>query len=266
MYVRTRLGRWYYEEHGSGTPIVLWHSLLCDGGMWDAQVKPLAEIGRVIVFDGPGHGRSEAPPAFTLWDNAEAAVDAFDAMNIESAIWCGLSWGGMVGMRLALAHPERVKALALLDTNAAKDSRYKRAKYTLLAQLIRPAGIPEKLFQRAVAPLFFGERSFRDRPELATAMYRTLAGWPPEGLSRVSMAVTVQRDDITSKLSSIRAPAIVIHGEDDKAIAMDRAREIATKISGAKLVAIPFAGHLSTVEEPKRVNEALVPFVRAHAS
>jgi 3-oxoadipate enol-lactonase len=265
MYVRTRLGRWYYEEHGDpkGTPIVLWHSLLCDGGMWDAQIRTLAELGRVIVFDGPAHGRSEAPPPFTLWENAEAIVDAFDELKIDKAIWCGLSWGGMVGMRLAIAHPDRVRALVLLDTNAQRDSRYKRAKYTLLAQLIKPAGIPERLFMRAIAPLFFGERSFRERPELADAMYRTLAGWPTAGISRVSMAVTVARDDVTEKLGSIRAPTLVIHGEDDRAIAMESARSIASHIAGAKLVPIPFAGHLSTIEEPAAVNAALVPFVRA---
>ncbi len=265
MYVRTRLGRWYYEEHGRGTPIVLWHSLLCDGSMWEAQIAPLAEIGRVIVLDGPAHGRSEPPPPFTLWENAEAVVDAFDALNIEKAIWCGLSWGGMLGMRLALAHPDRVRALALLDTNAGRDSRFKRAKYTLLAQLIKPAGIPERLFMRAIAPLMFGQRALTERSELASAMYHTLAGWPPAGISRVSMAVTVTRDDITSRLDGIRAPTIVMHGEDDRAIAMESARTIASKIPGARLVTIPHAGHLSTVEEPTCVNEALVPFVRTHA-
>src|SRR5258708_17378904 len=98
MYVRTGLGRWFYQEHGKpdGAPIVLWHSLLCDGGMWDAQVAPLAELGRVIVLDGPAHGRSEAPPPFTLWENAEAIVDAFDALDVHQAIWCGPSSGRML--------------------------------------------------------------------------------------------------------------------------------------------------------------------------
>lgn len=264
MYVRTRLGRWYYEEHNKGPAIVLWHSLLCDGGMWNAQIEPLAELGRVIVLDGPAHGRSESPPPFTLWENAEAIVDALDTLGIDKAVWCGLSWGGMVGMRLALAHPDRVKALALLDTNAARDNRFKRAKYALLAQLIRPAGIPEKLFMRAIAPLFFSSVSMREHPEYAIDMYRTLAGFDPKGISRVSMAVTVQRDDIRSRLSEIRCPALVIHGEDDKAIAMEEARTIASKIHGAKLVGIPDAGHLSTVEQPEKVNAALIPFVKAN--
>ena len=76
-YVRTRLGRWFYEERGAakrpGDPaIVLWHGLLFDGGMWRHQIEPLAALGRVVVFDGPGHGKSEVPPPFSLEDNADA--------------------------------------------------------------------------------------------------------------------------------------------------------------------------------------------------
>ena len=80
-YVRTRLGRWFYEERGvtkrSGDPaIVLWPSLLFDGGMWKHQIEPLAALGRVVVFDPPGHGKSEVPPPFSLEDNADALSEA----------------------------------------------------------------------------------------------------------------------------------------------------------------------------------------------
>src|ERR1700690_3706217 len=73
MYVSTRLGRWYYEEHGKGRDgeaIVLWHSFLCDGGMWDGQIDTLARTTHVRLLDGPGHEKSEAPPPFSLDDNA----------------------------------------------------------------------------------------------------------------------------------------------------------------------------------------------------
>jgi len=88
-YVRTRLGRWFYEERGasirsSDPTIVLWPSLLCDGGMWKNQIEPLASCGRVVVFDGPGHGKSEVPPPFSLEDNADALTDAFGELQIET--------------------------------------------------------------------------------------------------------------------------------------------------------------------------------------
>src|SRR5690349_7141247 len=107
-YVRTRLGRWFYEELGEtkreGDPtIVLLHGLLFDGGMWRGQLEPLAALGRVLVFDGPGHGKSEEPPRFTLEDHADAlAIDAFGELDVDKAILVGLSWGGMISMRAAI--------------------------------------------------------------------------------------------------------------------------------------------------------------------
>src|SRR5271169_4624399 len=104
MYVATRLGRLYYEEHGKkdARTIVLWPSFLTDGGMWDGQVAALEKLGRVIVFDPPGHGHSEPPPPFSLDDNARALLDALDALGIERFAIAGLSWGGMIGMRVAV--------------------------------------------------------------------------------------------------------------------------------------------------------------------
>ena len=147
-YVRTRLGRWFYEERGAtrrkGDPaIVLLHGLLFDGGMWRAQVEPLAAIGRVLVFDGPGHGRSEAPPPFSLEDHCEALTDALTALGVDRAVLVGLSWGGMVAMRVAIQHPARVAALALFDTSADAETRGRAVKYRMLAAFARRVGVPQ---------------------------------------------------------------------------------------------------------------------------
>ena len=90
-YVGTRLGRWFYEERGKAKPsdktaIVLLHGLLFDGGSWKNQVGPLSELGRVVVFDGPGHGKSEVPPIFTLDEHADALADALAELEIERAV------------------------------------------------------------------------------------------------------------------------------------------------------------------------------------
>ena len=120
-----------YEERGArqapdDPAVVLWPSLLFDGGMWKHQIELLAALGRVVVFDGPGHGKSEVPPPFSLEDNADALTDAFAELQIDKAVFVGLSWGGMVGMRLALQHPQRVRASALLDTNADPEERLRK--------------------------------------------------------------------------------------------------------------------------------------------
>src|SRR5688572_14109075 len=138
MLVETpRCGRLFVDVRGEGPPIVLWHSVLCDGGMWSSIPDELARTHRVINVDGPGHGRSSKVGAYTLDDCVDAALAVLDACGAKSAIWCGLSWGGMVGMRLALRAPERLRGLVLIDTNADKEVPRKLPSYRALAAIFR---------------------------------------------------------------------------------------------------------------------------------
>src|SRR5258706_14752052 len=107
-YVRTRLGRLFVEERGeakhkSDPAVVLLHGLLFDGGMWRGQVEPLAALGRVVVFDGPGHGKSEPPPRFMLEEHADAIFDAFGELGIRESVIIGLSGRGMIPVRAAIS-------------------------------------------------------------------------------------------------------------------------------------------------------------------
>ncbi|HEX7603584.1 MAG TPA: alpha/beta fold hydrolase [Polyangiaceae bacterium] len=266
MYVSTRLGRWFYEERGharhDGDPtVVLWHSFLCDGGMWDAQVGPLSELGRVIVFDGPGHGKSEAPPVFTLEDNARALGDALDALGVDRVIVVGLSWGGMMGIQLALLDPKRVVALALIDTSASPEVVGKQLKYRAMLSTFRRVGLPPFLVESQVAKAMFSPRTLRSRRELVERFAQDLAGFSREGVYRVGRAI-FWRVDIVPRLGSIKARTLVMHGTEDAAIGVERAHIMADRIPGARLVMIEGAGHLSALEEPEAMNAALVPFVR----
>jgi pimeloyl-ACP methyl ester carboxylesterase len=90
--------------------------------MWRGQIEPLSALGRVLVFDGPGHGKSEPPPRFTLEEHAGALADALSELRVDGAILVGLSWGGMVALRFALQAPARTAALALLATCAEPEN------------------------------------------------------------------------------------------------------------------------------------------------
>lgn len=266
-YVRTRLGRWFYEERGSAArrdapTIVLWPSLLCDGGMWRGQIEPLSALGRVLVFDGPGHGKSEVPPPFTLEDNADALTDAFDELAVASAVMVGLSWGGMVAMRLALRHPKRVRALALLDTSAEAEVRGRALKYRLMVSFARRLGMPRALTDAQVIPLLLSADTIARRPDLVERLVRATNGFPREGTARAALAVVVHRTDILRRVDAIRAPTLVLCGTLDRSTEPVHSQRIAERIPGTRLVLIEGAGHLSALEQPEKVNEVLVPFVR----
>ena len=129
----------HFEEVGTGPPVVLGHSILCSGEMWVNQIPRLAERYRVINIDQRGHGQSV--PATGPYELSDMVGDAFavlDHLEIERAVWAGLSMGGMVAMHAAIAEPGRVSALLLLDTHAGAETAYKKLKYRALSMGARP--------------------------------------------------------------------------------------------------------------------------------
>ncbi len=266
-YARTRLGRFFYEERGKlPTPeaaaVFMLHGFLFDGRQWKNQVGPVSEVTRTVVFDGPGHGKTEDPPRFTLEDHAEALLDAMNELDVKKAILVGLSWGGMISMRFALAHPERAAGLILLDTSAHAESIVNRAKYRGLLSLHRRVGVPMQLYNRAVAPLLFGPRTLRDKPDLVEESGRNGLGFSREGVARAGLAVVVKRGDISKQIPRITAPTLVMCGTDDRSTVPDESRFIVNNIPRARMGWVEDAGHMSALEEPEKVNRELVPFIR----
>lgn len=261
MLVETRVGRLFIEARGEGTPVLLWPSLLTDGGMWRFQIPALAERYRVLTIDPPGHGRS-APVrrAFSLDDCAEAVIEILDANGIERAHYAGLSWGGMTGMRVALAHPQRLRSLALLDSNADRETRKKVPLYKAMELVSRVfgAGVPAVL--DVLDTIFFTQRTRRERPDILRDFRDQVVRMDPLSVQRSVDAVMFARRDIRDRLDAIRTPTLVAVGAKDVATPPSRSRDIADRIPGAEYVEIAEAGHLSALEAPERVTELLLRF------
>lgn len=261
MLVETPCGRLFVETVGEGPDVVLWHSLLCDGGMWRPQVDALRDRYRLINIDGPGHGRSAPTRApYTLDDCVTAAEQVMEALGVERAAWCGLSWGGMVGMRLALRRPDRVSALVLMDTSARAEDPIKKVRYRILEAITRAVG-PIPPVQRRIVPLFFTEDTQRARPELVQRFVDHIQRMDRGSLVHAVDAVIFTRDDISAEIGRIEARALVMTGEEDRATPMAEAELIADQIEGARLVRIPRAAHLANLEQPEIVNDEISRFL-----
>jgi len=264
MLIETRCGRLFVEDHDPelpGIPVVFWHSLLCDGGMWKAQLDALSGRVRAINIDAPGHGRSApSKTAYSMDDCVAAALQILDALKIDRCKWVGLSWGGMVGMRLALAAPHRIERLALLDTNADAESKEKLPSYRVLSLVARTLGPIPSLLDRLV-PIFFSKATMEGRPELVRTFRERLGSMDKASIHYAVDAVIFRRSDVRLRLSGIRCPTLVIVGRDDVATPAGRAADISTRIPLAVQVSIPDAGHLSAWEQPGAVNAALLPFL-----
>src|SRR3954451_17678437 len=113
---------WYEDSGGDGPPVLLSHGFLMDHTMFDGQVTALAPEFRCIRWDERGFGRTEDDgTSFTYWDSANDAFALLDHLDIERAVFGGMSQGGFLSLPPALTAPERVRALVLMDTGSDCD-------------------------------------------------------------------------------------------------------------------------------------------------
>lgn len=249
----------HYTLSGSGPPILLGHSFLCSRDMWAPQVGPLSERHLVINVDARGHGDSApAPSGSTLDDMLADMLAVLDDVGTDSAIWAGLSMGGMVAMKAALETPERVRALILLDTDAGTESAFSRLKYALLARIAGLFGIRPVLPQ--VMRLMFGKTTLRERRTLSDEWRQRFASVDVPSIR--NMVGTISgREDVTGRLGEITAPTLVIVGSEDTALPPECSLRIANEIPNAEYIAIEGAGHLSTLEQPELVTPTMLKFL-----
>ena len=250
---------YYYEEKGSGIPIVFGNSLLFDHRMWDQQVETLSSRYRCITYDFLGHGGSSVgAEGYSLEDEAVNLHALMERWGASPAHMVGLSMGGMVDMRLALAHPEDVRSLALLDTSAEEELAERRPQYEAMAAAAR-AGGPESVVD-AVVPSFFSPGFQKSNPDPVAAFRQQFIASNIDGIERAVQAVT-RRTSVLERISQIKVPTLVIVGSDDISTTPDRAQHIAEGIAGARLETIAGSGHMTAIEQPERISQLLSEFL-----
>jgi pimeloyl-ACP methyl ester carboxylesterase len=253
----------HYEESGSGVPVVFSHGLLWSGRMFAAQTAALARDYRCIAYDHRGQGQSASSPvSYDIERLAEDAAQLILALGAAPCHFVGLSMGGFVGLRLALHRPELLRSLTLVDSAADREPRLNVPKYKLMTLFARRFGYGPLL--PAVMKIMFGPAFLRDpsREKLRREQEAQLLALDPSRVEPALYAVTSRRA-VLDELGRVRTPTMVVHGVDDAAIRLPRARSTAGAIPGARWVEIPRAGHTSTVEEPAAVTAALQSFFAA---
>jgi len=227
--------------------------------MWTDQVAALCKKYRCINMDFRGHGRSSTTESeYSLEQFAEDVYGLMKELGIEQAHVAGLSMGGMVAVRLALAHPEVVRSLMLLDTSARPEQAERAPQYETMARISREQG-PEAIMQ-GVIPIFFSQAFIEGQPQKLEAFKEQFRSLNPEGVYRATLAVT-RRRDICEEIKSIRVPTLVIVGKEDLAMPVREAETIQRQIAGSRLEKIAGAGHMTPIEQPEKVTAIIEEFL-----
>jgi 3-oxoadipate enol-lactonase len=251
----------YFDLAGpQGAPTVCFtHSLNADGGMWVEQMVPLLGAGyRVLRLDMRGHGGSSPVEGdYTMDALASDVKGALDVLGIAKVHYVGLSIGGMIGQGFALANPDRLLSLTLCDTQPGLPPGT-AGSWDERKQAVRKAG--------TVAPLADGtmERWFTDEfkkvnPTRWREVRDTIANTTPAGF--LGCAAAIQTFSYEDRLGSIKAPTLVICGDEDPGTPPDRNQLIASKIPGGRYEGIAKARHLPNVERPEQFNRILMGFL-----
>jgi pimeloyl-ACP methyl ester carboxylesterase len=245
----------YEDTGGTGTPLVLAHGFFMDRSMFEPQVAALRQRFRVITYDERGHGEAADDPApYSYWDLADDLAGLLDHLGLERAVIGGMSQGGFIALRFALRYPDRAIGLVLLDSQAGVELEEKRAEYEVMRSVWEEDG-PSELMGGMVAAIILG--NYQENP-------RWVAGWIaryPTGLGQIYTTL-MERDDITERLFEIRAPALVVHGDEDAAIPMERAEALCAGLAGcAGVVVVAGGSHAANLNRPEAVNEAIGDFL-----
>jgi 3-oxoadipate enol-lactonase len=247
----------HYEDSGGDGPAVLFsHGFFMDHTMFDPQVEALAPDYRCIRWDQRGFGATPAPLPFTYWDSAEDAVELLDHLGIDRAVLVGMSQGGFLSLRAALANPERVRALVLIDSAADVDGPEEVAGYEAMFGVLRNGTAEERgAVLEAVAGMLIGD------DELARHWIPRWAALDADQLGNAAGAL-LERDDVSDRLGEIGCPSLVIHGSADQAIVVGRAEAAVSGLADCRgLVRVDGAAHAPNLTHPGVVNPVLRAFL-----
>ncbi|MEA2626053.1 MAG: hypothetical protein QOD06_2098 [Candidatus Binatota bacterium] len=236
---------------GAGSPVLYLHS--AGGSFWGAFLDRLSDRFSVVAPTLPGFGRSEGLERIdTIADLVFHTVDLLDALGLDRIPVVGLSLGGWLAAELAVQHRERVSKLVLIDAVGLK---------------VEGAPITEFFLADAAEArsLLFGD------PNSEIAKQLVPDDPPPEVLeevlkareatARVAWNPYLHDPKLRDRLYRVKAPTLVVWGEDDRLVSLAHGEAYARGISGAKLVTIPGTGHAPSLEKPEDTARAVIDFL-----
>lgn len=247
----------YYEESGSGDPLVLITGLGGDLQSWRFQVDELSKHFRVITYDNRGAGRTSAPDRpYTITGMAQDLADLLDVLQIEKAHILGYSMGGYIAQEFALANPKRVDKLILLATAASPDG-FARAVVNSWID-VRRSSMSREQVARNTGLWLYSPELLADTPRYELAIRNSLTNrWPQLDHAFYRQANAVLEWDPGDRASGIKASTLIVSGQDDIVSPQRNAERLNKLIAGSTVKTLP-GGHAGCIENPAEYNAAFL--------
>jgi pimeloyl-ACP methyl ester carboxylesterase len=229
--------------------LLLLHAFPLDHRMWDATKGLVTGFSEVLTPDLP---QLDSEPS--LEAAADAVADLLRSSGGQRAVVAGLSMGGYVALALLERHPDLVAGLALIDTKSTADAPDARANRLRIADEAEASGTVDPV--RPMSGVLLGETTRTLRPEVTAVVDRWIGEQDPAAVAWSQRAMAA-RPDRTDVLRGFAGPVRVVVGDEDTVTPVAAAEHLVSAAQDARLVVVPRAGHLTAVEDPAAVAEAL---------
>ena len=256
----------YYEERGSGDPLLLIMGITAPGAVWEKHVAHWEPHFRCILLDNRGVGFSDKPEGpYTSAQMADDCAGLLEALAIPRARVAGVSMGSIIAQQLALRHPERVSAMVLMCPWARCD---RKGEAVFKHMMHAKAHLRPEAFTNFVQLLIYHKSSWDDGTvydELMQAQQETAIVPFPQPLHGLEgQAYACIDHDVLAELPQLKQPCLVIGGEEDQFIPAWMAREVAEAIPNSQLHLYENAGHAFHWEKLDDFNPRVLQWLKEH--
>jgi pimeloyl-ACP methyl ester carboxylesterase len=256
----------YYEDTGSGFPVVFCHEFAGDYRSWEPQVRALGRLYRCVTYSQRGFPPSEVPADASMYSQDLLIEDLrglVEHLAIDRAHFVGFSMGGSVVLNFALRYPNLCHSIAVVGTGAGSTNR-DRFEQDIgdVVRLIRAQGTRAFADRYAEGPT---RQPFKRKDPYGWTVFRDqLAEHAADGQAFTMQGVMLRRPTIFSLESALRqleVPTLIAIGDEDEPC-VDVAVFLKRTIPSAGLFVVPQSGHAINLEEPALFNAAILEFLR----
>lgn len=255
----------YYEEKGSGEPLLLIMGITAPGSVWEKHAALWSQSFRCIMPDNRGVGLSDKPEGpYTTAQMADDCAALLDKLNIKTARVAGVSMGGAIALQLALRHPQKVKSMVLMCPWARCDRRTEAVfNHMTHAKRLRP-----EEFSNFVQLLIFHKPAWDDDQSYADLLEgrkeAAIAPNPQPLYALEAQASACITHNVLSQLPNIKQPCLVIGGKEDIFVPAWAVKEVADGIPNAELHLYDDAGHAFHWEKIDDFNPRVLEWLKTH--